>query len=57
MCRMRAKTLDIYMKEWGMSYHCACGVSKRTAKAMDKHLVRCEKRMAKQRKKQEKGKK
>ena len=54
MCRMmkRTKTLDIYMKEVGMNYHCnTCGATKRTAKAMDRHIVRCQKKDAKKRKK------
>jgi len=44
-----------------MNYHCrSCGTSKRTAKAMDAHIIRCAKRMArkdkKDAKKRQKGK-
>ncbi len=43
MCRMmkRTKTLDIHLKEWGMEYHChSCNKSFRSAKAVDKHIVK-----------------
>ena len=44
----RTKTLDIYLKEVGMNYHCnTCGTTKRTAQAMDRHIIRCEKKTRK----------
>jgi len=59
MCRMkRTKTLDIHLKEWGMEYHCnTCGTSKKTAKAMDAHILRCQKRNARKDKRKRRNQK
>jgi uncharacterized C2H2 Zn-finger protein len=45
MCRMmkreKTKTLDVFMKELGMEYHChSCDKNFRTARALDKHIVK-----------------